>query len=263
MDRIYTTYDICLSFSPADLFIVEAEQTAYVSEYGGNVVMGCKFNAKPSDPQNSLKVTWHWRTSSQYLEVIQLSSTMEQSTSPRYQDRAKMLLNELKHGWAKLQVLLSDLKINDSGTYECLVQTEKGTDYKTITLSVKAPFKSISKHVEKSANGDKVLLTCESEGYPESPVMWMDGHSWKRADDATTTTTPDHLIKITSRIQVSSSEKNNYTCNFTRDGHSATFHIPDDIPTPPGTNGAVIVVFSLCLILTVVAVIIYRHRKGN
>lgn len=35
-----------------------------------------------------------------------------------------------------LTLQISDLRITDSGTYQCLVQTTEGTDYKTITLSV-------------------------------------------------------------------------------------------------------------------------------
>lgn len=31
---------------------------------------------------------------------------------------------------------LSELRINDSGTYQCLVQTDEGADYKEIALSV-------------------------------------------------------------------------------------------------------------------------------
>lgn len=31
---------------------------------------------------------------------------------------------------------MSNLRINDSGTYQCLVQTSEGADYKSISLSV-------------------------------------------------------------------------------------------------------------------------------
>lgn len=89
-----------------------------------------------------------------------------------------------------------------------------------------APYKLISKHIEKEVEGDKVLLTCQSEGYPQSAVEWQDGRLQRHSPNTTTTTTPEHLVKITSQIQVSSSEENNYTCSFTNDALSATFHIP-------------------------------------
>lgn len=89
-----------------------------------------------------------------------------------------------------------------------------------------APYKLISKHIEKTVVGDKVLLTCQSEGYPQSAVEWQDGRLQRRSPNSTTTTTPEHLVKITSQIQVSSSEENNYTCSFMNGALSATFHIP-------------------------------------
>lgn len=46
--------------------------------------------------------------------------------------------NTLLSSSVTLQV--SRLRINDSGTYQCLVQTEEGADYKTITLSVRGKF---------------------------------------------------------------------------------------------------------------------------
>lgn len=88
----------------------------------------------------------------------------------------------------------------------------------------------MTKHLQKAAEGDEVLLTCQSEGYPESSVTWQDGHQ-QGIDPIRPTTavsTPDQLFKVTSHIRVPSSEKSNYTCSFTNDGYSATFHIPGE-----------------------------------
>lgn len=89
-----------------------------------------------------------------------------------------------------------------------------------------APYKAVTKRIEKAAEGDEVLLTCQSEGYPESPVLWQDGHRQKLTSNTTAVSTPDQLLRITSQIRVSSSDKNNYTCDFTKRGHSATFLVP-------------------------------------
>lgn len=95
--------------------------------------------------------------------------------------------------------------------------------------SALAPYKAVTKHTHKAAEGDGVLLTCESEGYPESSVTWHDGHLRSLSHDTNTVSTPDQLFKVTSQIHVWSSEKNNYTCIFTNDGQSATFHIPGTV----------------------------------
>ncbi|XP_036972161.1 uncharacterized protein LOC119029453 isoform X2 [Acanthopagrus latus] len=246
------------------LFTVEAEQLHYKAEFGGEVVMGCRFQPKLLSPRDNLKVTWHWGTSSPAREVYRIDNGVEQSASqyPDYQGRVKLLTEELADGWAKLQI--SRLRINDSGTYQCLVKTGEGADYKKITLSVTAPFKTVTKHIQKAAEGNEVLLTCQSEGYPESSVTWQDAHL--KTFDASTTAvlTPDKLFKVTSELRVQSSERNNYTCTF-KDGHSATFHIPDEMPVPHVQHDGLIVLFSIGVILLaiIVAVLMFRRRKGS
>lgn len=260
---VLVVLQVFLQPSLAALFTVEAERTTYLSKYGGDVVMGCRFSSNPANPQHDLKVIWQWMDAKPSEEVIRLGHNLENSTSPKYQGRVKLLTDELKNGWAKLKI--SDLRITDSGIYQCLVQTTEGTDYKTITLSVDAPFKLVSKRIESTADGDKVVLTCQSEGYPLSPVVWQDGHQRRHRANITNAATPEGLFKVTSQIEVSSSEKNNFTCNFTKDGYSATFQLPDDIPLPPGKNDALITVLCLGLILTVIGlgVFTYRRRKGG
>ncbi|XP_074474800.1 uncharacterized protein LOC141757843 [Sebastes fasciatus] len=257
---------LVLKPSHAVLFTVEAEQTAYQSKFGGDVVMGCRFQPKLPNIHADLKVTWQWIGSTSTREVYHMDNRKERlaSRDPDYQGRVELLDAELEQGWAKLQI--SRLRINDSGTYQCLVQTAEGSDYKTISLSVVAPYKAVTKHTHKAAEGDGVLLTCESEGYPESSVTWHDGHLRSLSHDTNTVSTPDQLFKVTSQIHVWSSEKNNYTCIFTNDGQSATFHIPDEIPVPPVKTDAVAVAWSIGVTMIIVgiiiAVIMCRRRKG-
>ncbi|XP_044030586.1 CD276 antigen-like [Siniperca chuatsi] len=243
------------------LFTVEAERSMYESEFGGDVVMGCRFQPKLSNPHDKLKVTWQ-RVNHSPQKVYRMDNWTEDLAfhDPDYLGRVKLHTEELKDGWAKLQI--SRLRINDTGTYQCLVQTKEGADYKKITLSVVAPYKAVTKHIQKTAEGDEVLLTCQSEGYPESSVTWQDGNLRNLNPNTTAVSTADQLFKVTSQIHVRSSDKSNYTCYF--NGHSATFHIPDEIPIPPVKNDALIVILSIGVIMVVItaAVFMYRRRKG-
>uniref|UniRef100_A0A3B3TS16 Ig-like domain-containing protein n=1 Tax=Poecilia latipinna TaxID=48699 RepID=A0A3B3TS16_9TELE len=249
---------VSLQPSLAALFTVEAEHTSYNSEYGGSVVMGCRFSSKPANPQNDLKVIWHLMDAGPDQEVIRLVNNLESSVSSKFKGRVKLLTDELKNSWAKIQVFLLFYYLFTS--YELYKHT--GVDQMRCSLT---PYHSISKQIERTAEGDKVVLTCQSEGYPMSPVVWQDEHLQSYISNTTTTTTPDGLIKVVSQIEVSSSEKIKYTCNFTKDHSSATFHIPDDIPPRQGENDILIVVLCLGLVLTAtgLGVVIYRRRKGN
>ncbi|KAK5851920.1 hypothetical protein PBY51_023433 [Eleginops maclovinus] len=246
------------------LFTVEAERTMYESKFGEDVVMGCRFQPKLSNHQAALQVMWQWFTSTLIREVYHLDDWKQNvaTQDPDYLGRVVLLTEELHKGWAKLKI--SRLRINDSGTYQCLVQTGEGADYKTTTLSVVAPYKSVTKHIEKAAGGDDMLLTCLSEGYPESPVMWQNGQHQTLSSNTTSVTTPEQLVQVTSRIRVRSSAKDSYKCIFTKDGSSATFQIPDEIPVPQKRNDALIVVLSIGVIIValIIAMLFYRRQKG-
>ncbi|XP_030005069.1 butyrophilin subfamily 1 member A1 [Sphaeramia orbicularis] len=245
------------------LFTVEAEQTMYQSEYGGDVVMGCKFQPIPSNSHSGMTVSWDRVSSSPMTRVVyQIKDGVEhlESQDPAYQGRASLLTDGLEKGWAKLKV--SKLGISDSGTYRCIVRTNDGFDYKTISLSVIAPYKTVTKHIQKTAEGDGVLLTCQSEGYPESEVLWHNGHLQSLKPNTTSVSTAEQLYKVTSQIHVTSSDKNNYTCSFGNGGASATFHIPDEMPQ--AKNDAIVVSLCFCVILVamvIIIVLLYRRKE--
>nr|ALJ30164.1 B7-H1/DC [Paralichthys olivaceus] len=244
------------------LFTVEAEQNTYKSEYGGDVVMGCRFQPRPSHPNTDLKVTWHWIKPGSNREVYQMNNGMAQPSSAEYQGRVNLFEERLRNGWARLK--LSNLQISDSGTYQCLVQTAEEADYKTITLSVVAPYKSVTKCIEKTAEGHDVLLTCQSEGYPETSVVWKDGRLQELKHNTTTVQTADQLFKVTSQIRVSAQDKNNYTCDFAN-GPSAIFQIPDEVCNPQVKNKALWIILSTGAVMAVIIVVVlmYRRRKGS
>ncbi|XP_035464659.1 butyrophilin subfamily 2 member A2 [Scophthalmus maximus] len=261
---IFVILPVVFQPSLSVLFTVEAERNMYESQFGGDVVMGCRFQPKSSDPSADLKVTWHWIKPESDREVYQMNNGAERSASPEYQGRVRLLTEELREGWAKLK--LSRLRINDSGTYQCLVETAEGADYKTIALSVVAPYTAVTKRLERTAEGDGVLLTCQSEGYPKSSVVWQDENLQRLRANTTSEPTPDQRYKVTSQMRVSSSDRDRYTCNFTNDGRSATFRLPEEIPVPQKKNNALIVILSIGVVVAVVsvAVLMYlRRKKGS
>lgn len=90
------------------LFTVEVEQVQYQSEFGGDVVLGCRLGLQPnlSVSASNLKVIWHWISSSPTRVVYRLDDWVEQLAhqDPVYLGRATLLKEELKNNWAKLKV---------------------------------------------------------------------------------------------------------------------------------------------------------------
>ncbi|XP_072310020.1 programmed cell death 1 ligand 1-like [Eucyclogobius newberryi] len=235
------------------LFTVQVDKSEYKSEFRGDVVMGCGFQTPSPTALSGIKVIWHWITpGGEVREVYRMDNAVERLTTqhPDYRGRVRLLTDEIQRGWAKLQV--SNLKISDSGKYQCYVQTVAGADYGTLTLSVFAPFRSIDKSIEKVSEQEQVRLTCQSEGYPQPHVTWYNGQQAVVKPTTTIQTTADQLFKVTSQINVTSLEMNNYTCHFS--DYSATIQIPDDIPVPTKRNTVLIVL--LCLALSLVGIVL-------
>lgn len=115
-----------------------------------------------------------------------------------------------------------------------------------------APYKSVSKHIQRAADGAGLLLTCQSKGYPGTAVVWRDAQLHNLNSNTSSVSMPDQRVQVTSQLLVSSSDQNNnYTCNFTADGVSATFHLPgnDEMLCPDSFRRHVSSTFkqSLCL----------------
>lgn len=93
-------------FFPTVGLTVEAEQARYESEFRGDVVMGCRFQPKLSNPLDYLKVTWHWIAATSSREVYRKDNSPESLASqhPDYQGRVTFFTEELQEGWAKIKV---------------------------------------------------------------------------------------------------------------------------------------------------------------
>ncbi|XP_057675569.1 programmed cell death 1 ligand 1-like [Corythoichthys intestinalis] len=209
------------------LLTTYAEQPSYNAELGGDVIMGCRFQPLSQHPNEDLMISWwHSISSAQFRQVYRMSRGQEQVSlqHPDFIGRARLLTQEIKNGWAKLQV--SNLRINDAGNYQCVVRTRNGADYKDIHLSVTAPYKTVTKNITESETGRELVLSCQSEGYPMTAVAWLDAHRQHLNASTNIESTQDQLLRITTKIRVGSSQRNNYTCRFQSSGSSAAFLIP-------------------------------------
>lgn len=84
----------------------------YKSEFGRDVVMGCKFNPRVLPTHPDLKVTWLWINGTSAQEVIRIDNGLEHSVSQKFYGRVKVLKDELQNGWAKLQVSTDRLRVS-------------------------------------------------------------------------------------------------------------------------------------------------------
>lgn len=73
--------------------------------------MGCRFQPTLLNPKDDLEVNWHWfdPVTSQPRLVYGMLNEKEKLASQdlKYQGRVRLLTDELKDGWAKLEVSTS------------------------------------------------------------------------------------------------------------------------------------------------------------
>ncbi|XP_048876972.1 uncharacterized protein si:ch211-241b2.5 [Brienomyrus brachyistius] len=247
------------------LFTVEVASPSYQAEFDGSVSMECRF--APVDRTSNLSVFWHRILPRPPLGVYSLQNGQEDLSfpDPHFSGRVELLKDSLRSGKALLNI--NKLRINDSGTYQCLVEMV-GADYKQTTLTVKATYQPVKKSI-RSTGRNEVQLSCQTEGYPLAKVVWTDGRGRKLENDSFTNfTSSTQLIHITSQVTIKTFS-NNYTCTIMgeRQPHpSATFIIPEEIPESLSGKPPIGLVFLAVFVMAVimaVALVLYHRQKGH
>nr|XP_023656941.1 programmed cell death 1 ligand 1-like isoform X1 [Paramormyrops kingsleyae] len=197
------------------LFTVEMSPN-YLAELHENVTMECRF--PPGDGKAVLSVFWERLSPPPRVEVYKMVDGRKDvdSQDPQFRGRVQLQDDELTKGRALLQI--SDVKINDSGTYQCLVEMGAG-DYKQTTLTVQASYRNITATALQgcSLSPTPLLLQCQAAGFPKARVQWTDTSSSVLPASRTNTShtmTQDGLYIVTAQVKVNGSCGEIYNCSY-------------------------------------------------
>uniref|UniRef100_A0A4W4DW41 Si:ch211-241b2.5 n=1 Tax=Electrophorus electricus TaxID=8005 RepID=A0A4W4DW41_ELEEL len=236
----HNLFSVSLPFTA--LFTVEAEQDSYYAELHSEIKMACRFSRMQSS--ELLTVIWQRIVPTPIEDVYRLERGLENNnfTNERFRGRAQLVKEDLLKFRAVLE--LSQLQLNDSGMYRCIVK-HQDVDYKQTKLTIWAPYTSVKKNIRRTGT-EEVELSCQSQGFPLAKVIWRDGRlqSLMQGSRSTNETTSEGTWNITSRVTVHTNVISNYTCSFeseNRDSQEATF---------------------LIVIVAVTSLVLHRRRKG-
>uniref|UniRef100_A0A6I8Q7L0 Programmed cell death 1 ligand 2 n=1 Tax=Xenopus tropicalis TaxID=8364 RepID=A0A6I8Q7L0_XENTR len=210
------------------LFVVTAPRSSYTAQYGDTVQLICSFPPEENVYiSKKLKVSWEhidsFQGKSQDVLMLTDGKLVLEKQSDTFRGRTTLLMEELNNGRAVLEI--TNVKLTDSGKYRCVLQLD-GSDYKTISLKVKASYKIID--IYRSENED--LLTCQSLGFPIAEVSWQNnGDNVSLPSNFSQFLRPDGVYNITSTIRISRDVTQNYTCVFwnkeLNEKTQASFHL--------------------------------------
>ncbi|KFP26581.1 Programmed cell death 1 ligand 1, partial [Colius striatus] len=202
----------CWHFSYA-LFTVEAPQSLYTVEHGNNVTMECTFPVDGQLKFADLSVSWEKKDElRKQVYVLHKGKEDFQNQHSDFKGRIKLWKENLNLGQSLLQI--TDVKLRDAGFYRCIIGYE-GADYKTISLKVKAPYRTITQRVV-STRDNEWKLTCRSEGYPRAKVIWQNRGYEDVTGKANTTYEigNDQLYHVTSTLTIKSRVDEIFYCIF-------------------------------------------------
>ncbi|XP_039615494.1 programmed cell death 1 ligand 1 isoform X2 [Polypterus senegalus] len=226
------------------LFTVEMLKPLYTVEFKDTVRIECRFSINDNFQQDHLSVFWHQLLPNNTdLEVFRMFRGTEslKSQHSRYKGRASLMTEPLKDGLAMLQI--SDVQIEDSGRYRCLIDLNGDPDYKETTLSVKASYNNSAAKFfvqRRPENKSEVELICQSQGYPPVKVLWRDSKGRNLTSHAMSNGSfgTNHLFQVSSRLNVPASTLETFSCTFWNESLKNPFTAFLTIPDVIQTSGA-------------------------
>ncbi|KAM4544108.1 uncharacterized protein V3H82_021912 [Fundulus diaphanus] len=187
----------------------------------------------PCSFQSSREVHIHWIQLTD--GPVRVHSFHSDQNQPRLQDRrlrgrSSLFRDQISGGNASL--LLTGVKVEDEGRYECFTNSSGAISHSFINVTVDAPVRKIK--IEQVEN----RISCSSEGiYPNPEHSWSFKASAKTGvqSSITVSRTEEHLYNINSSLTVSEAVSYLvYSCSFStrRSKRKVTLFRPISVSVP-------------------------------
>ncbi|KAL6118234.1 uncharacterized protein ACO6RY_03076 [Pungitius sinensis] len=235
---------------------------------GDDVVLPCQLDP----PVNAVAMTMEWGRADlepRFVLVWHDRKELLDDQNQAFKDRASLSISGLQRG--DVSLMLSSVKVSDSGTYRCYLQKlNQEHQVQLLVGASSSPAISLAGlHLASSA----VVLHCESRGwYPEPEMLWLDAEGkLLSAGPPETLRGPDDLYSVSSSVTVEKRHDNSFTCRVQQRNINQTretlITVPEDFFVAPAsctTCVAFSVVFAfLFVIVGVFLVWRWRQKKTD
>ncbi|XP_051892023.1 CD276 antigen-like isoform X2 [Pristis pectinata] len=174
---------------------------------GQFVMLGCSLT------ESSLEhctVVWQRRDNNKVVHSYYYKKDQNTNQDLQYAGRTSLFPEELKNGNASLK--LREVKLQDSGLYECYVSCKAGQVENLLSVNVAAYYDEPVLWIKQKLSG--CLLTFESYGFPKADVSWYSGDNLNHSlpSKYTFQISEDGLYKVQSTMEINVRERtSNYT----------------------------------------------------
>ncbi|XP_067139876.1 cell adhesion molecule DSCAML1-like [Centruroides vittatus] len=137
-------------------------------------------------------------------------------------------------------LIIASVKSADSGNYTCLVTNRVGSDSLTTKLLVSVPPSWIRQPYDVSVKaGNKLVLQCESDGYPVPTVKWRRTKGFSIAQSSPVTENHWKIIDsgTMSTVAAKKDDEGFYTCEVSNGiGENLSKTVRVEVQVPPTVN---------------------------
>lgn len=191
---------------------VHVLNSATEAEIRENVVILCKFTVTSVDTNSSLSIHWHRIKENKIVAVHSYYGGDDRlhDQDPEFRDRSHLFHSELPHGNASL--MLSGVKLSDSGTFRCIISDQKKTAFDEGILKVHAK-PSVPVITMLQENGRTVLQCKTASSDPQTRIMWHSGKAFEKQQDTAIAMTTEGLFTIQSNFSLGSSIEEIMCCS--------------------------------------------------
>ncbi|XP_039865910.1 neural cell adhesion molecule 2-like isoform X3 [Simochromis diagramma] len=220
---------------------VSPEQKNITAESGQDVTLTCRA------PNNNIKFV-HWSKAyltSGYVYLYQEGQFVPQGQHPSFKNRVDLQDRQMKDG--DVSLILNNVTINDTGTYECRVFMEETRSRELIIIIYLTVVVPPDPKIITAESGQDVTLTCRAPNnnivkwskadlVPQYVILYQDGHfisanqhpSFKNRVDLQDRQMKDGDVSLILK-DVNTADSGTYECRVV----SGTKHRSRDISTEP------------------------------
>ncbi|KAM7394079.1 hypothetical protein PAMP_020901 [Pampus punctatissimus] len=197
------------STSEEKVFVKVECKTSNKGQYGQQSMLECVIQTTQNvkDPKIQV-VTWEKKGSERTLLTYYNKTTEAlpgySFAEPSWNDRNM-----------NISLLITNTVPNDNGDYICMVITDSGiaTQFTSLNVTAKYSKPTIYSIPEKITGDEDVTLSCNSEGYPQGQLTWLDEHNKTWEGKTAVETTDNGLFKLSSNLSLlKNSIFSKYTC---------------------------------------------------